>query len=196
MPTVTSGEERNYKSIHPYSTAITSKYIIFVIVLRCIVWRVLKQCSGRILKRESSALWLYSQRCSTWTLFEPFLFEELPAINKSAIQVYLPEVEHCDIFLGLLGNSYGNEDAQGISPTEREFDAATVNGKHRIIFIKKSLHDARQPKEQTFIKKSRKFSCPKIISWFWRVKECGLCCIGTLSGRERISKNASFRRYQ
>lgn len=85
--------------------------------------------------------------------FEPFLFEELPAINESAVQVYLPEVERCDIYLGLLGNFYGNEDSNGISPTEKEYDAATVNCKHRLLFIKKSSHDERHPKEQQFIRK-------------------------------------------
>lgn len=49
------------------------------------------------------------------------------------------------------GHDYGYEDADGISPTEREYDAATANNRHRIVFIKRC--DERNPKEQNFIHK-------------------------------------------
>ena len=49
--------------------------------------------------------------------FEPFIFEELPAINLSAQQAYLNEAAQCNIYLGLFGELYGYEDASGISPT-------------------------------------------------------------------------------
>lgn len=52
---------------------------------------------------------------------EVFLFEELPASDQRADQVYLAEVERCDIYLGILGYDYGHEDAKGISPTEHEY---------------------------------------------------------------------------
>jgi len=51
-----------------------------------------------------------------------FLFEEIPARDQGADTVYLQELEQCDIYLGIFGNEYGFEDADGISPTEREFD--------------------------------------------------------------------------
>lgn len=54
------------------------------------------------------------------------------------MQVYLPEVERCDIYLGILGTYYGNEDSDVISPTERKYNVATENCRHRLIFIKKS----------------------------------------------------------
>ncbi len=38
--------------------------------------------------------------------FSPFLFEELPAINQSAQQAYLSEVELCDIYLGIFGDIF------------------------------------------------------------------------------------------
>jgi hypothetical protein len=41
--------------------------------------------------------------------------------------VYLSEVSSSQIYLGLLGNEYGYEDAKGISPTEHEFDEANKN---------------------------------------------------------------------
>ena len=56
--------------------------------------------------------------------FEPFIFEEVPANEYPISHVYLNEVKLCDIYLGLYGNLYGYEDAEGVSPTEREYDLA------------------------------------------------------------------------
>ena len=56
------------------------------------------------------------------SFFDVFLFEEIAANSYSTAQVYLSEVEASQIYLGILGNEYGYEDAQGVSPTEREFD--------------------------------------------------------------------------
>lgn len=56
---------------------------------------------------------------------EIFLFEDAPASDRRPDEVYLDEVERCDIYVGLFGADYGFEDADGISPTEREFDRAT-----------------------------------------------------------------------
>lgn len=78
--------------------------------------------------------------------FDVFLFEDLPASDKRADAVYLSEVEHCDIYLGLFGNDYGFEDAEGVSPTEREFDCATKLGKQRLIFVRGADDSSRHPK--------------------------------------------------
>jgi predicted HTH transcriptional regulator len=67
--------------------------------------------------------------------FQPFLFENLPASDQRADSVYLNEVGQCDIYLGLFGAKYGFEDAEGISPTEREFDEATRLHKTRLIYV-------------------------------------------------------------
>ena len=83
--------------------------------------------------------------------FMPFIFEELPAINMSAPEAYFAEASSSDIYLGLYGHDYGYEDAEGVSPTEREYDVATANRCHRIVFIKQC--DERHPKEQAFIHK-------------------------------------------
>jgi hypothetical protein len=66
---------------------------------------------------------------------EVFLFEEIPAKDRRADQVYLEEVERCDIYLGLFGYEYGNEDSQGVSATEREYNHATRLGKTRLIYV-------------------------------------------------------------
>ena len=68
--------------------------------------------------------------------FEAFLFEDVPASDQRPEQLYLDEVERCDIYVGLFGKDYGNVDDEGISPTEREFDHATAAGVHRLIFLK------------------------------------------------------------
>lgn len=85
--------------------------------------------------------------------FEVFLFEDIPASGQRADQVYLVEVDRCDLYLGLFGQEYGYEDAAGISPTEHEFDRATATGKDRRIFVVGS--DAtRHPKMQALVRKA------------------------------------------
>ncbi len=58
--------------------------------------------------------------------FEVFLFEDVPASDRWPDEVYLDEVERCEIYVGLFGTDYGFEDDEGISPTGREFDRATA----------------------------------------------------------------------
>ena len=43
--------------------------------------------------------------------FDVFLFEDLPATDRRADAVYLEEVGRCNVYLALLGNEYGGEDA-------------------------------------------------------------------------------------
>ncbi|MBK5273882.1 MAG: DUF4062 domain-containing protein [Desulfuromonadales bacterium] len=85
--------------------------------------------------------------------FEVFLFEDLPASDRRADAVYLHEVEQSAIYVGLFGNVYGYEDAEGISPTEREFDHATTCGTERLIFVKGNDDSARHPKMLALIRK-------------------------------------------
>jgi predicted HTH transcriptional regulator len=86
--------------------------------------------------------------------FDIFLFEELPASDRRADDVYLAEVEKCAIYLGLMGNEYGSEDAAGLSPTEREFDQSTLHGKVRLIFVKGTDDAQRHPKMRALIGKA------------------------------------------
>ena len=67
--------------------------------------------------------------------FTAFQFEKLPAADRAADDVYLEEVARTDIYLGLFANEYGWEDEHGLSPTHREFNAATENGVERLIFV-------------------------------------------------------------
>ena len=86
--------------------------------------------------------------------FEVFLFEDAPASDRRPDQLYLDEVDRCDVYAGLFGLDYGNEDEEGVSPTEREFDRATAVGAHRLIFVKGS-DDARHPKMQALTRKAQ-----------------------------------------
>ena len=86
--------------------------------------------------------------------FTTFLFEELPAKDQRADAVYLSEVKRSDVYVGLIGDEYGSEDAEGVSPTEREFDRATELGKHRLIFIRKAQAKKRHRKTAALIAKA------------------------------------------
>ena len=86
--------------------------------------------------------------------FDVFLFEDAPASDRRPDQLYLDEVERCDIYAGLFGTDYGSEDDKGVSPTEREFDHATAVGVHRLIFVK-AMNDERHPKMQALIRKAQ-----------------------------------------
>ncbi|MBR4217694.1 MAG: DUF4062 domain-containing protein [Bacteroidales bacterium] len=84
--------------------------------------------------------------------FIPFIFEDMPAKDISAQKAYLTQAAECHIYLGIFGTQYGYEDADGISPTEREYDTATAHFAHRLTYTLRT--DApRHPKEQAFISK-------------------------------------------
>ncbi len=86
--------------------------------------------------------------------FEVFLFEDIPASDRRPDNVYFEEVEHCDLYIGLFGDSYGSEGLNGLSPTEEEFDRATKAAKPRIIFVKNAGISGRHPKMEALIRKA------------------------------------------
>ena len=96
--------------------------------------------------------------------FEPFIFEQLPAIDQEVNDLYLKKVERCHIYIALLGLTYGSEDQSGVSPTEREFNKATELNRTRLVFLTNHLSNDREQKQNSFIKKAqsvlvrRKFS--------------------------------------
>ena len=87
--------------------------------------------------------------------FDVFLFEDLPALDRRPDSLYLDEVEQSDLYVGLFGNDYGSEDADGMSPTEREFDQATTSGVHRLIFVKGRNDSAKNKKMQALINRAQ-----------------------------------------
>lgn len=85
--------------------------------------------------------------------FEVFFFEDVPAKDRRADELYLDEVEKSSIYVGLFGNEYGPPDAKGFSPTHREFLRATERNKHRLIFVK-GADSARQPRMKALIQEA------------------------------------------
>jgi hypothetical protein len=85
---------------------------------------------------------------------EVFLFEDLPAKDRRVDEVYLKEVERCDIYLGLFGYEYGYEDQNGVSPTEHEYDHATGHKKTRLIYVWGSEEKKRAPKMRHLVSKA------------------------------------------
>lgn len=87
-------------------------------------------------------------------LFDTFVFElDAVAADRRADEVYLAELADCAIYIGLVGNEYGREDASGVSPTEREFDEATRLGLPRLVFVLDRDPAGRHPKEAAFLSK-------------------------------------------
>lgn len=82
--------------------------------------------------------------------FVPFIFEDMHASEVSAQKAYLTQAAECHIYLGIFGMQYGYEDAEGVSPTEREYDTATAHFAHRLTYTLRS-NEPRHPKEQAFI---------------------------------------------
>ena len=87
------------------------------------------------------------------SFFVPYLFEEVAASTHSPGKVYLSEVSAADIYIGILGAEYGFEDADGISPTEREYDCAKEEHVSRWIYIRGGNEVTRHPKQSAFINK-------------------------------------------
>jgi len=86
--------------------------------------------------------------------FEVFLFEAIPATDRRADDLYLDQVDRCDLYVGLFGNEYGRVDATGLSATEREFDRATQQGKTRLIYVRGTDDKGRHPKMVALIRKA------------------------------------------
>ncbi|HPM84569.1 MAG TPA: ATP-binding protein [Candidatus Anammoximicrobium sp.] len=86
--------------------------------------------------------------------FSVFLFEDLPASDRRADEVYLKEVDRSDIYVGLFGHEYGVAGGKAPSPTEKEFDRATAKGKTRLIFVKGSDDKGRDPRMLQLIRRA------------------------------------------
>jgi len=74
-----------------------------------------------------------------------FLFEDIPASGRKPDDIYLGEVEKSDLYIAILGNTYGWRNAQGKSPTELEFEHATQTRRERLVFVKGNDDSAREP---------------------------------------------------
>lgn len=87
--------------------------------------------------------------------FEVFLFEELEATDRTPESRFLEEVDACDVYVGLFGETYGRRHGR-ISSTEREFDRATELGKQRLVFVKETDDDRRDAGIRALIHRAEK----------------------------------------
>jgi len=102
--------------------------------------------------------------------FSVFLFEDVPARDRPADNLYLHKVESCDVFLAMWAGEYGREDPEdGLLPIEREFDRATQLSLPRFIFVKDLGNERQEPKLAALLSKAR---TPLVYrhSWFGAVK--------------------------
>jgi ATP-dependent DNA helicase RecG len=105
--------------------------------------------------RERRLLADYLQHDTLFRKFcEVFIFEDIPAQDRTANDVYLEEVKKSDIYIGLFGRQFGFEFEDGTSPTEREFDCATAHNKYRLIYLSIADRKDRHPKMNHLIEKA------------------------------------------
>ncbi len=92
--------------------------------------------------------------------FDIFLFEDLPAKGGDPVSKYLKEVESSSIYIGILGNKYGIKGKDGLSPTEKEFQAFISRNtrNNALIFIKNNEDSRKDEDMQKFIENAKK-SC-------------------------------------
>lgn len=90
--------------------------------------------------------------------FNVYIFEEDGAKPESSDKVFTNRVEQADIYIGLIGNSYGDEYVRGISSTEFEFDKFNAKNPNSYFFVK--MDDNADDKSKEFfnkIKNSKKY---------------------------------------
>ena len=93
--------------------------------------------------------------------FEVFIFEDTPANGISPQKIYLDKVRDSDIFIGLIGENYGNKNENGISATEEEFNEFTKgqNKSNTYMFILENIK--KDKSTEKFIEKAKNFTYSK-----------------------------------
>jgi predicted HTH transcriptional regulator len=91
-------------------------------------------------------------------LFDAFLFEDVPSIGKNPKKIFSKEVLNSDIFIGLIGENYGEILENGLSATEYEFELFKENKdiSKAFMFILENLEGDNNTKK--FINKARKIT--------------------------------------
>ena len=134
--------------------------------------------------------------------FEPFIFEQIAAQNTNPRQLYIDEASSCQVYLLLIGKRYGNILPEGISPTEKEYQAAGESNVWRVAFISDLDGQKREEEEERFFRtvqnelSYRVFSNPSVLvslvkqSLYAYLKYKGV--IQTLSFDEQTRDDASM----
>ena len=86
--------------------------------------------------------------------FKAFVFEiDAPAADKMTRQVYLKEIEKSDVYLLLVGDTYGCCKEGGVSLTEQEYDKAVELGKTKLVMVRGADNSKREEREAKFLNK-------------------------------------------
>lgn len=79
--------------------------------------------------------------------FDFYIFEQDSAKSKSSGKVFTNRVEQSDIYIGIIGNNYGSEYINGVSPTEFEFDKFNAKSSKSYFFVKMDENADEQSKK-------------------------------------------------
>ena len=121
-------------------------------------------------------------------IIDVFLFEDIPAQDRKPNDVYLTEVQQRDIYLGIFGKKYGRKNSAGLSPTELEFDHATLHHRHRLIFVKGDEDSARDKEMvQLFRKADMQLTRRRFADIPALLGEVYASLVGFLEGRGALS---------
>ena len=85
--------------------------------------------------------------------FDVYIFEEDSAKSEASDKVFTQRVEQSDIYIGIIGNTYGFEYADGVSATEFEFNKFNAVSSKSYFFVK--MNDDADSKSKEFFNKIR-----------------------------------------
>ena len=133
---------------------------------------------------------LYAHFCTDALLssfFEPVMFEKLPAAVQAPNRVYISEVEQSQFYLILVGQQYGYEDENGISPTEHEYNHARRLNIDSLAFIKGKSSVKVHEKEKALLHKiQNQLSYKRFESVEELLTEVNKACITLLKNKGLI----------
>src|ERR1039457_9764 len=86
------------------------------------MYKIFVSANQKELSKERAAIKeVVDENASLNDIFDVFIFEDLPAAGNSPVTTYLKHVSQSDIYIGILGQEYGDKGKDGLSATEREF---------------------------------------------------------------------------
>ena len=91
-----------------------------------------------------------------------FVFEEDSSKSVPSDEVFMSAVEESDIYIGLIGQHYGNIYKGDVSATEYEYNAYISKKHDDYFFVKKC--DNRDEKSQAFLERIRSLNKYKIFT--------------------------------
>ena len=79
-------------------------------------------------------------------------FEDLPAETEPVSEGYLNKLDECEVYIGIIGNSYGDKGSDGLSATHKEYIRAVETEKEILIYIKEGDEPDRDLETRELVK--------------------------------------------